>query len=206
MPRNLSGRKDSRTDGQTSRKTVTVGRVDQRTHVQVKRGYFRLWTDGRTDGQPENIMPPVPKGWGITISPHTKCRFHIANFNPLWHKKQISMTYDPGTNDVLFTHQIWWVKYFATAKYSIHQIWHLNKIWIPGHNYARNVSMHHTSIASLWYMLDNCQNMAKFGSSNFVTKRMKIMVPWNVVDIPCIRCTLWPLLLTWFNFNPSMDK
>ena len=35
-----------------------VGRMDQRTHVQVKRGYFRL----RTDAQPENIMPPVPKG------------------------------------------------------------------------------------------------------------------------------------------------
>ena len=47
---------------------VTVGRVDQRTHVHVKRGYFRLRTDGRTDGQPENIMPPVPKGGGIKKS------------------------------------------------------------------------------------------------------------------------------------------
>ena len=45
-------------------KTVTVGRVDQRTHVQVKRGYFRL----RTDGQPKNIMPPAPKGGGIKTS------------------------------------------------------------------------------------------------------------------------------------------
>ena len=63
------GRTDRRTDGQTCRKTVTVGRVDQRTHVHVKRGYFRLrtdgQTDGRTDGQPENIMPPAPKGGGI---------------------------------------------------------------------------------------------------------------------------------------------
>ena len=55
-----------RTDGRTCRKTDTVGRVDQRTHVQVERGYFRLRTDertdGRTNGQPENIMPPALKG------------------------------------------------------------------------------------------------------------------------------------------------
>ena len=76
MPGNLSGRTDGqtdgRTDGRTCRKTVTVGRVDQRTHVQVKRGYFRLRTDGQTDGrtggQPENIMPPAPKGGGIKKS------------------------------------------------------------------------------------------------------------------------------------------
>ena len=66
MPGNLSGR----TDGRTCRKTVTVGRVDQRTYVQVKRGYFRLRTDGRTDGQPENIMPPAPKGGGIKMLKH----------------------------------------------------------------------------------------------------------------------------------------
>ena len=34
--------------GRTDGHAVTVGRVDQQTHVQVKRGYFRLWTDGRT--------------------------------------------------------------------------------------------------------------------------------------------------------------
>ena len=45
MPGNLSGR----TDGRTCRKTVTVGRVDQRTHVQIERGYFRLRTAGRPD-------------------------------------------------------------------------------------------------------------------------------------------------------------
>ena len=82
IPGNLSGR----TDGRTCRKTVTVGRVDQRTHVQVKRGYFRLRTDGRTDGQPENIMPPAPKGGGITktemyncsyVPTATKIRFHF---------------------------------------------------------------------------------------------------------------------------------
>ena len=56
---------NGRTDGRTCRKTVTVGRMDQRNHVQVKRGYFRLWTDGQTDGQPKNIMPPAPKGGGI---------------------------------------------------------------------------------------------------------------------------------------------
>ena len=65
------GQRDRRTYGRTCRKTVTVGQVDQRTHVQVKRGYFRLRTDGRTDrrtdGQPKNIMPPAPKGGGIKI-------------------------------------------------------------------------------------------------------------------------------------------
>ena len=74
MPGNLSGWTDvyseidciivneaGRTDGRTCCKMVTVGRVDQRTHVQVERGYFRL----RTDRQPEYIMLPVPKGGGI---------------------------------------------------------------------------------------------------------------------------------------------
>ena len=65
-----NARKPLRTDGRTCCKTVTVGRLDQRTHVQVKRGYFRLRTDGRTDGQPENIMPPAPKGGGIKMSNH----------------------------------------------------------------------------------------------------------------------------------------
>ena len=64
MPGNLSGRTDGRTDRRTCCKTVTFGGVDQRTHVHVKRGYFRLRTNGRTDGQPENIMPPAPKGGG----------------------------------------------------------------------------------------------------------------------------------------------
>ena len=57
-----------RTDERTGRKTVTVGRMDQRTHVQVERGYFGLRTDGRTDGKPENIMPPAPKGRGIKMT------------------------------------------------------------------------------------------------------------------------------------------
>ena len=63
------GRTDRRTDGRTCRKTVTVGRMDQRTHVQVISGFGRMdrWTDRRTDGQPENIMPPAPKGGGIKI-------------------------------------------------------------------------------------------------------------------------------------------
>ena len=49
MPRNLFGRTDGQTDGRTCRKTVTVGQMDQRTHVQVARGFFGLRTDGRTD-------------------------------------------------------------------------------------------------------------------------------------------------------------
>ena len=64
-PLRTDGRTDGRRDGRTCRKMVTVGRVDQRTHVHVKRGYFRLRTDSRMDGQPENIMPPAPKGGGI---------------------------------------------------------------------------------------------------------------------------------------------
>ena len=46
--------------------------MDQRTNVQVERGYLRLRTDGRTngrtDGQPENILHPAPKGGGITMN------------------------------------------------------------------------------------------------------------------------------------------
>ena len=57
-------------DGQTCRKTVMVGRMDQQTHVQVKRGYSRLRTDGQMDGgtggQLQNIIPPTPIGGGIT--------------------------------------------------------------------------------------------------------------------------------------------
>ena len=63
----VNGQTDGRTDRRTCRKTVTVGRVDQRTHVQVKRAHFRLRMDRRTDRQPENIMPPAPKGGGIKI-------------------------------------------------------------------------------------------------------------------------------------------
>ena len=67
------GPTDRRTDGRMDGhavKQVTVGRVDQRTYVQVKRGYFRL----RTDGQPENIMLPVPKGGGITNTSYRKLK------------------------------------------------------------------------------------------------------------------------------------
>ena len=56
---------DERTGGRKGRKTVTAGQIDQRTHVQVKRGYFGFRIDGQMDGQPENTMPQVPKGWGI---------------------------------------------------------------------------------------------------------------------------------------------
>ena len=68
-PLQTDGWTDGQMDGRTCLKMVMVGRVDQRTHVQVKRGYFRLQTDvrtdGRTHGQPENVMPPAPKGRGI---------------------------------------------------------------------------------------------------------------------------------------------
>ena len=51
-----NARKPLRTDGRTCRKTVTVGRVDQRTHVQIKRGYFRLRTDGRLREKHKRIV------------------------------------------------------------------------------------------------------------------------------------------------------
>ena len=80
---------DGQMDGRTCRKTVTVGRMDQWTHVQVKRGYFRL----RTDGQPEN-MPPAPKGAGIKImmgSGHKISHYttgmlsvHVWNHDLIW--------------------------------------------------------------------------------------------------------------------------
>ena len=90
-------RTEGRTDGRTCRKTVTVGPVDQRTHVQVKRGYFRLRTDGRMDGrtdrQPENIMPPAPKVGGIKMGPggylNIKMLSH-TNRNFLYKGKMVS--------------------------------------------------------------------------------------------------------------------
>ena len=49
------------------RKTVMVGRVDQRTGPKRVFQASDRWTDRRADGQPENIMPPAPKGGGIKI-------------------------------------------------------------------------------------------------------------------------------------------
>ena len=65
-----------RADGRAVRETVTVGRMDQRTHIQVEIGYFRLRTDERTDEQLENIMPPAPKGGGIK---NDWCEWCIGN-------------------------------------------------------------------------------------------------------------------------------
>ena len=79
-----NARKPLRKDGRTCRKTVTGGRVDQRTHVHVNRGsvagisgFGR--TDGGTEGQPENKMPPVPKGGGITIRKEESWNFKTPN-------------------------------------------------------------------------------------------------------------------------------
>ena len=62
-------RTDEWTDGQTDMpKTVTVGRMDRRTHVQVERGYFWLrthgQTDGRTDGQTTRKHSASGALWG----------------------------------------------------------------------------------------------------------------------------------------------
>ena len=49
---NLSRRTNGWTD--TPKKMVMFGQMDQRIHVQVERGYFRLWTEGQTDGWMDN--------------------------------------------------------------------------------------------------------------------------------------------------------
>ena len=59
---------DTQSEGHTGRKTVLVCQMDQRIHVQVKRGYIRLQTHRRTDGwmdKPEHIMPLAAKSGGI---------------------------------------------------------------------------------------------------------------------------------------------
>ena len=45
-----------------------------------------------------------------------------------------------------------------------------------------------------------------------INRQVMYIISYNfepIVDIHSARCAsfnLWPLLLTWFNFNPSMDK
>ena len=48
-------------------KKATVGRMDHRTHVPVSQWKEVISGFGRTDGQSENIVPPVPKGGGINM-------------------------------------------------------------------------------------------------------------------------------------------
>ena len=119
-----TARKPLRTDGWTCRKTVMIGRVDQRTHVQVKRGYFRL----RTDGQPENIMPPAPKGGGITKHNKTECMHHgtyctlIARLmGPTWgqswaDRTQVGLMLAPWTLLSGYMKQYGWNNLFVNAK------------------------------------------------------------------------------------------
>ena len=71
-----NARKPLRTDGQTD-VTVKWLRLVGWTNGPMYRskegisGFGR--TDGRTDGQPENIMPPAPKGRGIKITTTSPC-------------------------------------------------------------------------------------------------------------------------------------
>ena len=53
------------------------------------------------------------------------------------------------------------------------------------------------ALASAWY--ESVNNW--YLHTGFKTK---IVIETFVDDIYC--CQQWPLLLTWFNFNPSMDK
>ena len=115
----LDGQTDGRTDGWTCDKTVMVGRMDQRTHLQVKRGYFRLRTDGQTDGwtdgrmnrQPGNMMPPAPKGRGIKTH-NFQCLKHM-NFSLLL-LMNISFFYVPACFNTIVLH-------WSTASMDGHQ-------------------------------------------------------------------------------------
>ena len=60
-------RTNGQMDGRTGRETVIVGRMDQRTYVQMERGYFGLRTDGQMDDQPENS---APEGGGVKWHGH----------------------------------------------------------------------------------------------------------------------------------------
>ena len=63
-----NARKPLRADGRTDMPQNGHGWSDGPTNpCTVGKGYFRLRTDGQTDGQSENIMPPAPKGGGIKI-------------------------------------------------------------------------------------------------------------------------------------------
>ena len=62
MPGNLSRRTDGRTDGHAVKRLRLVGW----TNGPMYRSKEGISGFGRTDGQPENIMPPAPKGGGIT--------------------------------------------------------------------------------------------------------------------------------------------
>ena len=143
-PLRTDGRADWRTDGRTCRKTVTVGRVDQRTHVQVKRGYFRLRTDGRMDGrmdgQPENIMPLAPKGGGIkrchrltdwrrdwTIHRAAwlqlnMCEIHFIFFAMIHTKFWIIMIRQWKKKSLLTVFKIIWVKFWTDQRYKVANI------------------------------------------------------------------------------------
>ena len=61
-----NARKPLRTEGRTCRKTVTYGWSGGPTDPYTGQKRVFQASDGRTDGQPENIMPPAPKGGGIT--------------------------------------------------------------------------------------------------------------------------------------------
>ena len=62
------GRTDRRTDGHAVKRLWLVGWTNGPIYRSKEgiSGFGRM--DGRTDGQPENIMPPAPKGGGIQKS------------------------------------------------------------------------------------------------------------------------------------------
>ena len=69
MPGNLSGRTEGQTDGQTDGHAAKWSRLVGWTNQPMYKwkegisGFGR--TEGQMNGQPENIMPPAPKGGGI---------------------------------------------------------------------------------------------------------------------------------------------
>ena len=75
------GRTDRRTDGHAVKRLRLVGWTNGPMYrsKQGISGFGRTdgWTDGWTDGQPENIMPPAPKGGGIK-------KQHFTSFSALF--------------------------------------------------------------------------------------------------------------------------
>ena len=54
--------------------------------------------------------------------------------------------------------------------------------------------------------VEDQDNLIKFQLNNFFSVIWKIRACGVSVNIVADDDQLWPLLLTWFSFNPSMDK
>ena len=74
-----NARKPLRTDGRTEGHAVKQLRLVRWTNGPMYRSKEGISGFGRTDGQPEYIMPPVPKGGGI-ITTFTRTTFETPKY------------------------------------------------------------------------------------------------------------------------------